>query len=299
MNVSHLRYFITLAKYEHYGKAAQTLHITQPSLSKAIRSLEEELGVFLFEKEGRGVRITKQGKRYLSYATEALSQLDMGSRLLQKEISVTEGYLDIGLITSIANWEFSKWISSFQKKEGVHPYLSLRVDTSTNLVRDLCEGRYDLIFCTEIPSFSQVEFAPVLEQSLACIVPTNHPFAERPFVDIKDLDGQDFITHTPDSQMFAIGFSLINQAGIHVRHVAEASEDRSILGLVSTGLGISIMTISPEVYGEGFRSIPLTGTSFHRYVSMGWLKNKARPEMAERFRRFVLHQADSIQDTRG
>ena len=288
MNLSHLRYFVTLAKYEHYGKAAQELHITQPSLSKAIHSLEEELGVFLFEKEGRGVCLTKQGKHYLTYAKEALSQLDMGSRLMQRELSLHEGYLDIGLISSITYREFPKWIRDFKNQEGKRPYLTLHLGTSSQLVRELIEGRRDLIFCSEIPSYTQVEFTPLLEQPLACVVPTSHPFAERSFVDIHELDGQDMIIHTPDSQMYDINLSLLHQAGVKIRPVAEATEDRSILGLISTGLGLSIMTISPEVYGEGFTAIPLTGTPFHRYVSMGWLKHKARPEMAEQFRKYIL-----------
>lgn len=291
MNVTHLKYFAALARYEHYGKAAQELHITQPSLSKAIRSLEEELGVYLFEKEGRGVRLTRTGGRYLEYVSRALEELERGSSLLAREQSLSEGYLDIGLISSISFREFPLWVQNFQNQRRCHPYLSLHTGPSPQLVKDLCQGRYDLIFCTSIPTYEEVEFAPILEQPLVCVVPDTHPFAGRPSVDIQELQGKDYVSHTQASRMYNIASSLFSRAGISVRTVAEATEDRTILGLVRLGMGIAVMTLSPEVHGEGYQAIPLTGTDYHRYVSMGWLKNRARSETAEEFRRFILEQA--------
>ena len=82
MNLNYLLYFQTLAKYEHYGKAAEELHITQPSLSKAIRNLEQDLGVELFEKSGRGIRLSSQGVHYLDYVDKALHELRLGNDIL-------------------------------------------------------------------------------------------------------------------------------------------------------------------------------------------------------------------------
>ena len=88
MNLYHLRYFVTLAHLEHYTKAADVLAITQPSLSHAISSLEEELGVKLFEKNGRNVSLTKYGKTFLGDVEETLNRLDSsvnGLQLAEKE----------------------------------------------------------------------------------------------------------------------------------------------------------------------------------------------------------------------
>ena len=106
MNITQLRYFCVLARHEHFGRAAEELHITQPSLSKTIHLLENELGVYLFEKDGRGVRLTRQGRRYFKYVSDGLASLDKGMDLLHKEKSLSYGYLDIGLISSIAYQEF-------------------------------------------------------------------------------------------------------------------------------------------------------------------------------------------------
>lgn len=76
MNLDHLRYFETIARLEHYGKAARLLHITQPNLSHAISQLETELGVPLFEKTGRNVRLTRYGKLFLESVSHSLGHLD-------------------------------------------------------------------------------------------------------------------------------------------------------------------------------------------------------------------------------
>ena len=83
MNLYHLRYFATLAHLEHYTKAAEILAITQPSLSHAIASLEKELGVKLFEKEGRNVALTKCGQAFLIDVEQALDMIDSSVNKLQ------------------------------------------------------------------------------------------------------------------------------------------------------------------------------------------------------------------------
>ena len=78
MNLNQLYYFSRLAQIEHYTKAAEQLNLSQPSLSHAIRSLEKELGTRLFEKQGRGVTLTKYGKLFCGYVDEALETLEQG-----------------------------------------------------------------------------------------------------------------------------------------------------------------------------------------------------------------------------
>ena len=118
MNLNQLYYFRTLADYEHYTKAAEELHITQPTLSKAISSLEQELGAYLFEKKGRNIVLTKQGKHYLEYVKAALSELERGNDYLRKEQATAEGYIDLGMVTSVEYDMVPRWIQSFRESTG-------------------------------------------------------------------------------------------------------------------------------------------------------------------------------------
>ena len=97
MNLYHLRYFVTLAHLEHYTKAAKQLSITQPSLSHAIASLEEELNVRLFEKDGRNVVLTRWGKIFLEDVEDILAHLDSSVANL-KMTGSGNGVIDIGCI---------------------------------------------------------------------------------------------------------------------------------------------------------------------------------------------------------
>ena len=92
MNLNQLYYFRALA---------EELHIAQPTLSKAIASLEQELGAYLFEKKGRNIALTKQGRHYLEYVKAALSELERGNDYLRREQAMAEGYIDLGMVTSV------------------------------------------------------------------------------------------------------------------------------------------------------------------------------------------------------
>ena len=98
MNLNHLQYFVKLAYLEHYTKAAKDLSITQPSLSHAISSLEEELGTKLFEKQGRNVSLTKYGKTFLKYVEKSLEYLQEGVDKTKALTCATSGLIDLGYI---------------------------------------------------------------------------------------------------------------------------------------------------------------------------------------------------------
>ena len=101
VNLLHLRYFAELAQTQHYTRAAEKLCITQPSLSHAIAQLEAELGVPLFEKEGRGVVLTPYGKQFLSCAQQTLSTLDGGVEELRR-VGRGEGLIRLGLLRTLS-----------------------------------------------------------------------------------------------------------------------------------------------------------------------------------------------------
>lgn len=112
MNLYHLRYFVTLAHLEHYTKAAEILSITQPSLSHAISSLESELGVKLFEKDGRNVVLTKCGQAFLADVEQALDMLDSSINKLQMT-GFGEGRIDIVELRTLSSAVVPNFVKGF------------------------------------------------------------------------------------------------------------------------------------------------------------------------------------------
>ncbi len=299
MNLNQLYYFRVLADYEHYTKAAEELHITQPTLSKAISSLEEELGAYLFEKKGRNIALTKQGKHYLEYVKAALSELERGNDYLRREHAMAEGYIDLGMVTSVEYDMVPQWIQSFCSSIKKHVFFSCKTGTSRQLVNGLKDNQFDLIFCTAISSEAQIEFVPVFQQLLVAAVPASHRFASRKSIHIQELEPENIIIHTRSSSMWDITSQIYREAGIAVRAAGEAEEDRTIIGMIRAGIGCAVMTDSPGIHTEGVALIPLTGTSIKRYISIGYRKEQARPYMAELFRRHIIETCAAAERQNG
>ena len=293
MNLNQLYYFQVLAKYEHYTAAAEELHIAQPTLSKAMASLEKELGTYLFEKKGRNIVLTKQGKHYLEYVNAALSELDRGNDYLRKEHLMAEGYIDLGMVTSVEYDKVPAWIKSFRESSKKNVFFSCKTGTSRELTNGLINNQFDLIFCTAVIEEHQVQFIPVFEQNMVAVVPAGHRFSHRKSLHIKELEPENLIIHTRSSSMWDIVSQICREAGITIRVAGEAEEDHTIVGLIRAGIGCAIMSDSSGIHNKEVAVIPLTGINYKRYICMGYRKDQARSQMAELFRRHII-EAESV-----
>ena len=291
MNYNHLIYFQTLARCEHYRKAAEELHITQPSLSNAIHRLEEDLGVQLFEKSGRGVRLTKQGRRFLDYVDQGFHALQIGEELLHYEQIHAQTTLNLGVVLSIANDPFPDWIRGFTQYYPRKVFFSCVNDTSDGLCLELKAGNVDLIFCSKIED-PRIEFTPLFDQKLMLLVPLSHRLAGRSSIPIQELDGEAFIAHSRKTALHDILADIYRANHIRVRIVSEADEDRAIIGMVRAGLGCGVTTYSSELYGSGFQAIPITGSGFHGQICMGRRRGTPLPDTAQLFWDYLLSHGD-------
>ena len=288
-NYNYLHYFQVLAKHEHYRKASEELNITQPSLSNAIHNLESQLGVALFEKSGRGVRLTSHGIRYLEYVNNAFHELQTGEDLLRYEKAFTGAFLNLGIVLSVANREFPVWIREFQEYYGKPVFFSCRNGTSDVLIRSLKNGSLDLVVCSSLED-PRIEFQPILERQLVLLVPSSHRFASRSSVDIQELNGESFIAHSRGTALHDILAEIYRKNDILVKIVSEADEDRAIIGMVRAGLGCGVTTESPELFGTGFCSVPITESGFEGQICIGRKRNAPLSKTAEAFLHFVTHK---------
>ena len=287
MNYNHLIYFQKLAKYEHYRKAAEELHITQPSLSNAIHALEKDLGVQLFEKKGRGVRLTKQGKRFLEYVNNALREIHLGTELLHYEQVSSGGILNLGIVMAVAYDRFPGWITDFRKQTGKNIFFSCVNDTSDALILDLKTGILDLIICSRVRD-PEIEFVTLFDQQLILMVPRSHRFARRDYVRVKDLEGENFIAHNRTTALHDILADIFMKNHTHVKIVSEADEDRAILGMVRAGLGCGVTMYSPEIYGTDFAAVPIIDSGFEGRICVGRRVNTPLSGAAQDFYDFLV-----------
>lgn len=148
MNLPHLRYFVELAHTQHYTRAAERLCITQPSLSHAMAQLEMELGVPLFEKDGRNISLTRFGQQFLICAQQTLSTLDEGVEELQR-VARGEGVIRLGLLRTLGIDLVPSLAAKFlASKPGKEDPAHLSHGVTQHLLEGLAAKQFDLVFCS-------------------------------------------------------------------------------------------------------------------------------------------------------
>ena len=195
MNLNHLYYFRALAKEEHYTRTADMLSITQPSLSHAISCLESELGVKLFEKQGRNAKLTKYGALFLRYVEQSLDMLDEGKRVVTETSGTSGGFIDMGYIFTLGSHFIPNLIKGYLEEKGKnHIHFSFGQGTTKKIVEELKDGKYDLAFSSYVEGEEDSSVAglvaagfgiaivpkiPLLDTMDVCVRPIISPEIER------------------------------------------------------------------------------------------------------------------------
>ncbi len=288
MNLYHLRYFITLAHLEHYTKAAEKLNITQPSLSSAISSLEKELGVSLFEKDGRNVVLTKHGKMFFGAVEESLKILDSNIKTL-KSISNGNGIIDLAFLRTLGSDFVPNIASSFLQ---THPEKEIKfhfhTGVTTDIIQGLKDGKYDITICSMIKEEYNIEFIPIAKQELVLIVPTDHPLANKDTIDLVETIPYPQILFTKKSGLRPIIDDLFKQIGKSPISAYEVEEDQVIAGLVSKNFGIAVCPNMPILNSMNLKVIQITSPNWERIFYLAVVKNKQLSPVVQTFKDFVV-----------
>ncbi|EQF24200.1 bacterial regulatory helix-turn-helix, lysR family protein [Clostridioides difficile CD160] len=290
MNLNHLHYFRVLAKVEHYTKAATQLSITQPSLSHAISALEKELGTFLFEKQGRNVRLTKYGKFFLTYVDKALGELERGEKKLREYTSISKGVVDLGFIYTLGAHFIPNMLGSFLEQEpNKNISFSFGQGTTKKIIQGLKDEKFDLAFCSFVPNEPNIDFTAILQEELVVIVPYSHPLASNDSVDLKDTEDYPFIFFSEDSGIRPIIDKLFEKVNVKPQIVCETEEDTAVAGLVSINYGIAVV---PNIFALKYFNVKILSIKnpiHERYIYLATIKNKYLTPAVSRFKNFVIN----------
>lgn len=289
MNLNQLIYFHTLAKYEHYTKAAEELEISQPALSNAISSMEKELGTFLFEKQGRNVVLTKHGRAYLKHVNTALDALEKGRCELERWGSVERGLVSLAFIATVGAYLIPKIISNFLKEpHNTNISFSCSEGNTKELIAALKEERYDMLICSKREGEKNLEFIPVYEQKIVVLLPRNHRLAKRKSIALLDMKEEPFILHIQESGMRTVVDQLFEKAGFSPVISCEVEEDHTMAGLVEAKLGVALVSESPQIMNADITILPLESPEMRRYLYLTTVKNRALNPAAQRFKSYIL-----------
>ena len=187
MNYNYLRYFSVLAQVEHYTLAAARLGISQPSLSSAIHALEDELGgVRLFEKSGRNVRLTEQGRYYREQVEAALNQLQTASATLKESMLAAPVVVKLGLVSGAVNETVAREITEYAR-QNPRMRFQLMEGSAVELMDLVRQEKLDMALVDSTNRDRSLHFRKLCQQSFYVALPKDHPLAKRSSLMYQDL----------------------------------------------------------------------------------------------------------------
>ena len=265
MNLSQLYYFRKLAELEHYGKASEELYITQPSLSNSIGNLEKELGVPLFERVGRNVRLTSYGAEFNEHIVRALGEVDKAVDLMKLYSSGLSGQIRLGTVISIQRNFLPLMLSTFRRQFGENVAFDIHQGTTFNCIKGVLDGKFDMAFCGQLVEERRITYAPMLSQSLVAGVHISHPLASRKSVSFEELKNHQLISYRPESYGSTILDETFRTRNIQAKPAFnDEISAASLVCVEKNQCAIMLQPLDQEPI-EGFVSIPIEDVSetFH------------------------------------
>lgn len=284
VNLDHLRSFEVLAALQHYGKAAEQLHVSQPSLTYAISQMEQELGVPLFEKTGRNIRLTRYGQQFLRTVHSSLNTLDTGIRTVQ-ELGQGGGLVLLGSIRKLGTMLVPGLMRDFRAQ--IDPAVQFQLHSESGFSADLLkaveEGRLDLAFTSHPGDPVQFESFAFQRTPFVVITPMGHPLARKTSVSLRDTLPYPQICFAPRSGLRKSVDALFCSIDAAPIVAMETEEDAVIAGLVAAGFGIAVLPDDPLFQSLPLAVLPLTEPDPARTAYLSRRRGTPLPNAAEQF----------------
>lgn len=291
MDVEHLRWFVAVAAREHVTDAAAELHVTQPALSRALRRLEVEVGVALFDRRGRSVRLNRHGAAFRVRVEQALAELDQARHELTEGTSPDKGTVALAFGATFGTWRVPELLSAYRTlwpQVGFH----LREGRAPEMRAWLLNGDVDLIMTSTQTSGRHLLWKPLTRERLALAVAPQHALAQRDSVRLRDIADEPFIALKPGFGLRALGDDLCRHAGFTPQIAFESEDPATVRSLVATGLGVALVPAHDRNHASAptpIRYLHVRDRDAARTIGIAWLTNRYQPPAAEQFRQFALN----------
>jgi len=292
MELLQLQYFQTVARLEHMTRAAEELQIAQPSLSKTIARLEEDLGVSLFDRKNRQLKLNHYGRLFLERVNRVFLELNEGKREIEDELEC--GQTQITLAVSIPK-VLPELLSSFLKE---FPDIKFQqVLESTSSMKSLLE-KAEIDFCissVEIAG-SDIVWEPLMTEQIYLVVPPEHHLAKRERIYLNEVKDEPFISMNTGFGFRNLTDEFCHEAGF-VPNIAFEGDEPGVIGdLVRQGLGVAFI---PEISWLGNskpfpNKLEIIEPHCRRTIGLGWSKRRYLSNPGQHFRQYVLDYFSKI-----
>ncbi|WGV61655.1 LysR family transcriptional regulator [Brevibacillus brevis] len=284
MELLQLQYFLTVARMEHVTEAARSLHVTQSSLSKTIQRLEEDLGVPLFDRTGRKLRLNEFGSKFLCRVERALFELEQGKLELRDLSNPEHGTLELAVTTAST---LPNILREFRKKR---PDIQFHVQmlTTQEMVTLLHKGEVD--FCLSSPPIQDddIECEIVFIDPILVAVPRGHRLADRSIVSLTELKDESFVGVKKGYGTRDLVDSICKSVGFVPTYVYEGDEPARLIQLVEAEIGIAFIPSTARDSREQITYLRVENHELVREIALLWHKSRYISRAAQEFREVVV-----------
>lgn len=286
-----LRHFVAVGRAEHVTRAAQALGMPQPTLSRSLARLQRDLGLPLFIRSGRALRLTSEGRLLLEHAERALAELETGLRAVAGEARPDGGRVAFGFLHTLGSATVPALLREFrQRHPGVRFELVQRGhDALVELIRS---GAVDLCLTSPLPDGSDLAVRPLHEQHLRLVVPAGHRLEGRARLRLAEAAQEQFVGLERGYGLRTTSDAWCRDAGFVPRLAFEGEEIDTVRGLVAAGLGVALLPAGDPA--DGVVELEVVEPRTTRTVGLVWRRSAYERPAVRAFRETVLTAAPQL-----
>jgi LysR family hydrogen peroxide-inducible transcriptional activator len=285
MTLTELRYIVAVSQKKHFGKAAQACFVSQPTLSIAIKKLEEELGVRLFERSSKNeIRITEIGQQIINQAQIVLQQTQILGEIAQQGKDPLAGQFKLGVIYTVGPYLLPNLIPKLRETA---PKLKLIIEENftANLFQSLKQGNLDAIVISYPFDEAGIDTAALYEEPFVVALPRNHEWTGRKHIRPEDLASEDLMLlgagHCFREQVIKACPNCMS-GDSELTRTLEGGSLETIRHMVAAGTGITVLPRTSVLHNHNHQSLietrPFTRPAPSRTVAIAWRKHYPRKE---------------------
>ena len=281
MELRQLEYFQMASRLKNITRAAERLNVSQPNITVAIKKLETELGIKLFDRSQKQLSLTPEGNIFLNRIELALRSIQDAVLEVNDYKQLQKGTIKIGIPSMIGAYLFPKIFSSFQQ---LYPHLDIYLyEEGSTTIREQLE-RDDLDFGIVIISdaSASLQLLPMSRNQIVACIPEKHPLARKDSISINDVANADLIMLKEGSFLRQLVLSKIKRANIMPEIVLESNQIETVKGLIASNVGIAFLLDFIVKGAPGIRAVPFDDPL---YVDLGlaWKKDRYISNAAQSF----------------
>ncbi len=291
MEWQQLEHFRAVARAEHFTRAAERLAVSQPALSRSIAKLEEELGVRLFDRLGRSIRLNEFGRILLERADRAFAEIENGVQAIRQMNDPLTGTVSLAFLLSLGLNILPEIIGKFNR---AYPNVEFRLfqNATPSILKLLTGGEVELCLTGAANDQPGVAWRKLIDEELFAYLPAAHHLASRAALRLDELAAEPFISFKRGYGMRELTERFCHEAGFAPRIAFEGDDVATVVGLVSSGLGVSLIPSFSGSDAAKIKRISVTEPLCRREIGLAWLKERTLTPSVELFRDFVIGMYD-------